>query len=602
MAPSTSRRRAVKAAIETRRTQVEPPPQPTSALRLFLVGGILLAGQLGLIARLVQLQIHQAPKLQTQAQQQQRVSLRPQIARRPIADRKGNLLAIDQPIFTLFAHPFLFKVPPEQIAETLAPLLGRSVPDLLQVLGSGESGIPIARELSAVTADKIRALGLDGLDLEQQWQRTYPQRQLTSGIVGYVDADHQGQAGIEYSQQTLLKPNRRSWRLSGDGEGFLLPDLFPLGPINPDELTLRLTLDTRLQRVARTALRQKLQQYRALRGTVIVLDAHTGALLALASEPAFDPQRYYQADPALFRNWAVADLYEPGSTFKPINVAIALEKGAIRASDVLYDQGRIFVGGWPIQNNDFAYVGGRGPLTITQIMEYSSNVGMVHMMERLKPADYFEYLQRLGIGEAVGSDLPFETAGQFKDKDQFVTYPIEPATTAFGQGFSVTPLQMAQLHGAIANGGKRVTPHVIDGLYDRAGKRVKAAELPPTQQVFSASTAKQVQQMMGSVVARGTGKPAQIPGYRLGGKTGTAQKASGGTYINARITSFVALFPLESPRYVVLAVVDEPKGDDAFGSTVAAPIVKTTLEALITLEGIPPSHPGELPQSQQPKN
>jgi cell division protein FtsI (penicillin-binding protein 3) len=585
--------------IKARQLAEQPRSGQGSTFRLLLVWAILIAGQLGLVVRLFYLQVREAPALREKARQQQLVPLPRQIALRPIVDRNGNVLAVDQPVFTLFAHPYLFKETKEVVAEKLAPILQRSASDLIRLLGTAESGIPVAYELSEDTSDKIRNLEFDGLELIQQWQRIYPQRELTSGIVGYVDAEHQGQAGIEYGQQKLLKPIDSHWKLSEDGAGFLLPDRFPLGSVNTDDLTLRLTVDTRLQRAARTALRQKLQQYQALRGTVIVMNIRDGSLLALASEPSFDPKHYYKSDPGLFKNWAVSDLYEPGSTFKPINVAIALETGAVQQNSIFNDEGRIFVGGWPIQDNDYSGTGGRGPLSVTQILQYSSNVGMVHIMQQVKPSVYYSYLKRLGLGETVGTDLPFETAGQFKAKDQFVSYPIEPATTAFGQGFSVTPMQMVQLHAAIANGGKLVTPHVVQGLYDESGKKVKAPALPAPKQVLSPAITQKVLTMMGNVVANGTGKPAQIPGYRSAGKTGTAQKAIGGTYSSSRITSFVDLFPLESPRYVVLAVVDEPKGDDAFGSTVAAPVVKSVLEALITLEGIPPSHPTELQKASQ---
>lgn len=597
MAPSTSPpspTTAVSKPSSPRRSRVR-----VSVSRLALVWVLLFLGQLGLAGRLVYLQVIQAPALKEKARQQQRVPLGSLIGRRPIVDRNGNVLALDKPTFTLFAHPFLFQEPPEQVAAQLAPILNRPVADLARQLRAGESGIPVAYELSEASADQVRKLWLDGLELIQQWQRTYPQQGLTSELIGYVNTGHQGQAGLEYSQTALLEPPIRKGQLFQDGYGQTLPKQTPTSLVRPDDLRLQLTLDLRLQRAARTALHQKLQQYKARRGTVVVMDAQDGALLAFVSEPSYDPDLYYEADPSLFKNWAVSDLYEPGSTFKPINVAIALETGEVQPKSIFNDEGRIFVGGWPIQNNDYSYTGARGPMSVTQILEKSSNVGMVHIMQAVKPETYYDWLRRLGIGEVLNTDLPFATPGQFKDKAQFVDYPIEPATTAFGQGFSVTPLQMAQLHGTIANGGKLVSPHMVRGLVDPSGKLVKSMDTPLPKPVFSSETSAAVLQMMGSVVQNGTGKPAQIPGYRLAGKTGTAQKAVGGTYSNARITSFVSLFPLESPRYVVLAVVDEPKGDDAYGSTVAAPVVKSVLEALIAIQGIPPSHPEELTKAKK---
>lgn len=579
-------------AIKTRLQEKEKPMTPSGRHgRVIWVWLLLCLGQLGLIGRLMWLQVIQAPELQRRAEAQRSVKLPPKVALHPILDRNGNVLAKDESVFRLFAHPFLFKKDKAEIAKHLAPILGLSTDSLTTLFTIAQSGVPVARDLSEQVADQVRSLKLDGLELNQEWTRVYPQKDLMSGIVGYVDAEHRGQSGLEYSLQPLLTARSSADLVSEDGRGDLLPDRFSLLPLNSDELNLRLTLDSRLQWSARMALYRKLKEYKALRGTVMVMDVRDGSMLALASEPSFDPSRFYAADPALFRNWAVADLYEPGSTFKPINVAIALETGAIKPDSVVYDQGQISVGGWPIQNNDGS---AHGAINITKVLEVSSNVGMVHIMEQVKRATYYEFLKKVGIGAITGTDLPFETAGSMKEKQQFVDYPIEAATNAFGQGFSVTPLQMVQMHAAIANGGKIVTPHVTQGLYDPNGKLISRPNLIGPHRVFSEETTASVRKMMESVVQNGTGRPARISGYRFGGKTGTAQKAAGGAYQNSRITSFVASFPYESPKYIVMAVVDEPKGDDAFGSTVAAPIVKSVLETLISVEGIPPSHPEEM--------
>ncbi len=569
--------------------------QAPSRWRLTLVVFMLLFAGGGVLARLIYLQVIQGETLHKIAQQRQRTFPAPTFSRLPIHDRQGNVVAMDQQTFTLFAHPFLFKVPLSEVVAQLAPILKLRPEALTKTLSSNDSGIPVAYELSEITAQEIRELRLDGLELNPTWERHYPQQELLSGVIGYVDREHQGQAGIEFSQNKLLQPAPSQTLLSMDGLGLWLPELASNDPQTlTEDYYAQLTIDSRLQRVARAALRQQLQKYNAQRGTVIVMSVQDGALLALVSEPSFNPTTYYQANPALFRNWAVADLYEPGSTFKPINVAIALQLKAITPTTVLPDEGRIQVGGWPIQNSDFTTNGGRGALAIPQILGYSSNVAMVHMMSRIRPSDYYDYLKRLGLETTTGTDLPFETPAQLKPREQFVSYPIEPATTAFGQGFSLTPLKLVQLMGALANSGNLVTPHVIAGVYRQDGQEIQKPELEPPRQVFSPATSQQVLAMLGEVVNSGTGKGVKIPGYRSGGKTGTAQKAINGIYTNQRITSFVSVFPLASPRYVILAVVDDPKGDDAYGSTVAVPIVKSVLEGLITIEGIPPSHPEEI--------
>ncbi|MDH6060200.1 penicillin-binding protein 2 [Chrysosporum bergii ANA360D] len=555
--------------------------------RLFVVWGILMAAGLGLGINLYRLQIIQGSKLTQKARNQQMVSLRPFVPRRLVIDRNNNVLAVDRPVYTLYAHPKLFSRSHQQIAERLAPILDKTPSELVKIFNSRKSGITLASALPENNADRVRALRLNGLELIQKDSRYYPQKNVVADVVGYVDVEGRGQAGIEYSQENLLERSLQTVRLSRAGNGSLLPDYAPEGFLNFDDLRLQLTIDSRLQRIARTALQEQVDKFKAKRGAVIVMDATDGSLLALTSYPTYDPNEYSQADISLFKNWTVADLYEPGSTFKPLNVAIALENGVIKADDVFHDPGFIRIGKHTIRN---AGHNSYGDISIAKILQTSSNIGMVRMIQRLKPSVYYNWLERLGLGQTFETDLPFKVNGQIKGEKQFLSSPIEPATTSFGQGFSLTPLQLVQMHGALANGGKLVTPHVVHGLVDSKGQMHYSPSLPPPRQIFSPATTQTVVEMMETVVAEGTGKAAQIPGYRIGGKTGTSQKASpnGGYMPNARITSFVAILPVESPRYVVFAVADEPKGGNAYGSTVAAPIVKAVMEALIPLEGIPP--------------
>ncbi|MBD2018759.1 penicillin-binding protein 2, partial [Leptolyngbya sp. FACHB-36] len=521
--------------------------------------------------------------------------LRPFVPRRHIVDRRGTVLAVDRPVYRLFAHPKLFKESKQAIAEKIAPILNRPVADLLKKFDERDSGVLLEYSLAESVVDRISSLQLDGLERLQYQQRLYPQQDLMASVVGYVNDDHKGQAGVELSQQNALERSVKAVRLSRMGDGSLMPDQVPRGFLNLDDLQLKLTLDSRLQGVATAAMGQQLKAFGAKRGAVIVMDVRDGSLLTLATSPSYDPNHYYKYPVELYKNWALTDLYEPGSTFKPINVAIALEAKTIKPDSVIDDEGQITIDGWTIGNFDGS---GKGPISITDVLRYSSNVGMVRIAQTMKPDLYYDRLKRLGIGEVVHTDLPAAVAGQFKDRKTFTESTIEPATTSFGQGFSLTPIQLAQLHAAIANGGKLVQPHVVQGLFDSKGQTYWKANIAPPRQVFSPATTQAVLPMMESVVADGTGKPAQIPGYRIGGKTGTAQKANpnGGYYENAKITSFVSIFPIEAPRFVVVAVVDEPQGSDAFGATVAAPIVKTMMEALITTEKIPPN-----PAAPKPK-
>ena len=377
-------------------------------------------------------------------------------------------------------------------------------------------------------------------------------------------------------------------------------------------MKLKLTVDLRLQRAAKEALRQKMAEWHARRGTVIVMDADTGALRALVIAPTYNPNQYAKDvqkvwlklwaiihAPTLLQNAAVSDVYEPGSTFKPIAVAIALENGVITPKTTVNDNGSITVGQYTIRNADKK---GNGTIDIAQILQRSSNVGMVKIMQRLKPNVYYDWLQRIGLGQKFGIDLPLEARGELRSRREFVGAPIYPANTAFGQGFSLTPIQLVTLIGSIANGGKLVTPHVVEGLFDSEGVRKDKPALPQPSQIFSPNNAQAVLEMMESVVTSGSGERAKIPGYRIAGKTGTSQKAVAGGYKHddKKITSFVGILPVDGQhRYVVFAAIDEPKGKEkAFGSNVAAPIVKSVMESLISIEGIPPSNPAEIERAK----
>jgi cell division protein FtsI (penicillin-binding protein 3) len=586
-------------SFEARGTIIQP-----SRFRLILVWGILILAGLGLALRLFWLQAVQAPTLKERARQQQQVNVQPYVPRRPIVDRLGNVVAMDQPTYTLYVHPLYFKKKPEEVATALAPILQRQPVEIASQFFQRETGIRMASPLSQDKADRIRDLQLDGLDLVQQPQRFYPQNDLFADVVGYVDADRQGQAGVELSQSQLLKlPDQTEVQLARAGDGTPIANQLPDTLVHQDDVRLELSLDSRLQRIARSELKQQVEQFGAKRGAVMVMDASNGEMLALVSEPSYDPNQYFKFDVDRFRNWVVSDLVEPGSTFKPINVAIALDAGVITPNQVFEDEGRIAVNEWPIENYDYKERGGRGPQAVSDILKHSSNVGMVHIIQQLKPSVYYEWLQRIGLGDITGTDLPSEAASQLKTFEQFTQTSVERATAAFGQGFSMTPIQLLQLHGAIANGGNLVTPHVVRGLFHADGKADWLPTELHTRQIFSPQTAQTVLSMMEGVVADGTGEPAQIQGYRIAGKTGTAQKAGdGGYYEHARVTSFVSIFPADAPRYVVLVVIDEPQGDDAYGSTVSAPLAKAMMEALITIENIPPSQPIDQQQVSATEN
>ncbi|MEB3217115.1 MAG: penicillin-binding protein 2 [Nostocales cyanobacterium 94392] len=565
---------------------------PNPKYRLFVVWGILIAACLGLGINLYRLQIVDGAKLTQKARNQQMFSMRPFIPRRQILDRNNRVVAMDQPIYTLYIHPTLFdkNKSRSEIAHKLGTILNQDPEKLEAKFNKQKSGIFISSKLGEEVADQIAGLKLNGIDLTKKFSRYYPYQDLVSDVVGYVNSDRRGKAGIEYSQEKFLERSMKTVRMSKDGTtGGLMANRVPDGFLNVDKLQMQLTIDIRLQRATREALKRKIEKYQAKRGAVIVMDSWDGSILALTCQPTYNPNNNFtQDDISLFKNWAVADLYEPGSTFKPLNVAIALETGSIQPNDVFRDTGLIKVADREIRN---AEKNSHGNISVAEILQTSSNIGMVKIIQRLQPSIYYGWLERIGLGQKSDVDLPSETNSRLKPQEEFTNSPIEPATASFGQGFSLTALQLVQMHGALANGGKLVTPHVVKGLIDNKGQMHTQPNLSAPRQVFSPQTTQTVLEMMESVVEQGSGKAAQIPGYRIAGKTGTAEKAgaTGGYIIGSKITSFVSILPVESPRYVVLTLVDEPKGENTYGSTVAAPIAKEVMEALISIEKIPPT-------------
>ncbi len=598
--------------------------------RLTIILMALGFGALGLVVRLVWLQVIDAPNLQQKVQDQQTVTIRPVVPRRTIVDRSNNQIAIDRPSYTFYAHPSLFsevifdkgkskkgtkvKISPADMAQRLAPILERDPQELQVKFQQRQTGVLLGTGLGEDIKNRIRALKLDGLDLTQgelDYTRFYPQNEMLAEVLGYLDWEHKPQAGIERSQSAILERKVSQYPLTKEASGDILPDRVTADFLHTDDLKLRLSVDLRLQRAARTALRQQMQTWSAKRGTVIVMDADTGALRSMVVEPTYDPNNYSRdvenygkivgkaRQTSLLQNWAVSEPSETGSTFKPINIAIALENDVITPKTIINDPGLIVIypGTPPIRNS---HLEKNGDIDIATVLQVSSNVAMVKIIQKLNPNVYYNWLQRIGLGQKYGIDLPAEGQGKIHSRREFLSSKFYAANTAFGQGFTLTPMQLVTLTGSIANGGKLVTPHVVEGLFDSEGVRKDKPTVPEPVQIFSPKNAQAVLEMMETVVTnkRGSGKTAQIPGYRIAGKTGTAQQVVNGGYKddNQKITSFVGILPVDGKhRYVVFAALDRPKGGKtALGSTVAAPVVKTVMESLISIEGIPPSDPSQV--------
>jgi cell division protein FtsI (penicillin-binding protein 3) len=582
--------------LSNRRNRRVVAIQPVPVGRLLAVYGLLCAGLAGLALRLAWLQVVDSSNLQSRARAIQTKAITPLGKRRTIVDRHGRLVALDEERFTLWAHPRYFNFPgddPQQVrqasdvADRLAPVLAQPKAKLLQAMASKRSGVKLQADLDPETAERVRQLGISGLDLEAYPRRVYPQGQLFANVVGFLNLERVPQAGLEQSRDSELKRQETTLSMRRGADGTPLPEGIKAGSLYGDDLRLQLTLDSRLQQVAQQALAAQVKKWNAKRAAALVMDVRNGEMLALASVPTYDPNRFWSFNPGLFREWSVQDLYEPGSTFKPINLALALQEKAIQPGGKVLDNGQLTIGGWPIFNHNRQ---GNGLIDFPTVLEVSSNVAMVQAMAQVPRNRFWGWLDRLGIGDPIDTDLPGAVAGELKSRSAFTGHAIEPAVAAFGQGFSLTPLKLVQLHAMLANGGRLVSPHITRGL--RSGEALASGGAAGGVQMLDPAVTKTVMDWMEQVVSRSKSLGIAVPGYRIGGKTGTAQKAERGVYIpGALITSFVGHLPIDDPRYVVLVVVDEPKGGNTYGSTVAAPVARQIIDALLVLERIPPSKP-----------
>ena len=562
--------------------------------RLKIVFALLSLGIFLLMGRMAWLQVFQTSKLEARARSLQTKKTKPLGTRRSIVDRRGRLVAIDEERFRLWAHPKYFNFPgdnpsllrkPIEVAAKLSKVINISKEEILGRLANRASGVRLLDGLDPEIAYEIKQLGISGLDLEPYPQRVYPQGNLFANVVGFLNQDREPQAGLEQSLNEKLLRIEKTTSIRRGADGTPLPDDLSPGIFSKDDVRLHLTLDARLQELALNALSDQVKLWKAEKGVALVMDVNNGELLALASSPTYDPNTYWKFSPSLFREWSIQDLFEPGSTFKPINLAIALEENVISPGGYIDDTGKLDIGGWSIFNFDKR---ANGKIDFARVLQVSSNVGMVKIMQRLDSNKYWDWLHRLGVDMQPFTDLPGAVPGYLKPKEYFVSKVIEPATASYGQGFSLTPLKLAQLHALISNGGYLVDPHITKGLY--SSKQVKTSEISNKQKMLRPDVTNTILNWMESVVNYGSGKGVKTDGYQIGGKTGTAQKALNGIYQpGLKICSFVAVLPINDPKYVVLVVVDEPRGENAYGSTVAVPVAKKIIDGLIVLEKILPT-------------
>ena len=490
-----------------------------------------------------------------------------------ILDREGRPLAVTAAIDSVFAIPSELEQP-EPIARALSPILGIPVPDLLKKLSESDRDfVWLARRVPESISRQLRARPLAGVRLLQESTRKYPQGPLGAALLGYVGSDNQGLAGLEYrydkeirgrpARVTFLRDAaQRSYAAGGRGRWRT-----EVGEEVEGE-SLLLTVDAAIQHAAEEELGKAMTTWRARGGSIVVLDPSDGAVLALASAPGFDPNRYGDADPEARRNHPIADLYEPGSTFKIFTAGAALEAGTVGPDDMIDCGGGILtIGSTTIHEH------GKnrwGVMPLADVIAHSSNIGIAHVALGLGKTPYFRTIRSLGFGQKTGLDVEGESNGLLRDVASWSALTLP--TMAFGQEVGVTVLQMARGYAAIASGGVLPTPHLVSAIR-RSDGRVERRAPAEGRRVLKEQTAAILRSYLTRVVESGTGRLSAIPGFAVAGKTGTAQKAApGGGYSHDRfIASFIGFAPAEAPRVVIAVVIDEPKGK-IYGGDVAAPV------------------------------
>lgn len=561
---------------------------PVSQKRLLQLFAFLAAWAVVVIARLVQIQLVRHGDYVIKAQRQQERTLALQPVRGSIFDSRGRVFAESVAAESIYADPQAIG-DRLQTAKALASVaaLQMTAAELNTKLASGGGFVWIARQLPLEVSAAVKALRLPGIYYLEEHRRSYPRGMLAANVVGYVGLDGEGLGGIEHSfdsqvrgragRVTLLRDARRGMYQVG-GEG-------PNRPV--DGKDVHLTIDSVVQFIAERALSRAVDQYHAADGVAIVMDPSDGRILAMASNPSFDPNRIRDFPSDARRNRAVQDAYEPGSTFKIVTASAGLEEGVVTPSQILdCGDGFIQIGSTQIHEHGHNRY---GLMTFEDVMVHSSNVGAIRVGLALGQDRFYRYIRRFGFGERSGLALPGEALGKLRRTAQWSQ--LSNASLSMGQEISATPLQILDSVAAVANGGVRVQPRIVEKVTDTAGKIIDVPPVAAPVRIISEKTAAVLNEILKAVVARGTGVRAALAEHVVAGKTGTAQKAVRGPYsLDKVVASFAGYVPADRPRLVILVLIDEPKGEE-YGGTVAAPVFKEIAESTLRYLGVPPSIP-----------
>ncbi|MFP5417864.1 MAG: peptidoglycan D,D-transpeptidase FtsI family protein [Gammaproteobacteria bacterium] len=543
--------------------------------RMATLGGLLLGGLVVVAGRAFYLQGLNTDYLQGKGDAVANRSLTLPAHRGQVSDRHGQLLAISTPVESLWARADELRLTSEQRRQ-LARVLDMSENALSDKLDRKTRGeFSVRRPVTPEQAARITAMGVPGLHLRREFRRYYPAGEVAAHVVGFTNVDDLGQEGVERAYQDWLAGREGERQIIRDRRGNTIGDLAPIKTAQMGG-NLALALDLKIQYLAHRELAAAVAKHKAKGGSVVVLDAKTGEILALANQPIFNPNNRRDYQPGPMRNRAVIDTFEPGSTIKPFVAAAVLERGIFQPDSVIDTPQTWLVGTKRVRDEH-----PHPQMTVTEIIQKSSNVGAVKMVMTLSPLQFWDVLNRAGFGQKPGSGFPGETAGRLRDATSW--RPVEQATMAYGYGLSVSLLQLTRAYMAFANDGE-VMPL---SFLKREPQEIIG------ERVFSAAVAREVRAMMETVTQEGgTGTRTRVPGYRVAGKTGTAHKLVNGRYAPDRyLSSFVGMAPASNPRLIVGVAIDEPSDGVYYGGSVAGPVFAQVMGASLRQLALPPDAP-----------
>jgi cell division protein FtsI/penicillin-binding protein 2 len=583
-----------------------------SRSRTNILFGLLLVFY-GLLAfRLLQIQVFGRARYQALADSYHVRSIPIPAHRGQISDRNGELLAINADAASVSIDPSFFwdkdkwpttrrggarvKAPPskDEAARAIADLLGMSFEDVRPKLDRHTQYVALKRRVTLDTARRLQAAEIPGLRIEDELKRMYPMGSLAAHVLGASGADGTGLGGIELRFNKVLARKDGAEVQEVDRKGRIIPGTLRSEKDPEDGASITLTIDARIQQVAERELTKACEQYKAKGGTCTVLDPRTGEILAMANYPRFDPNHMGDYDPESWRNRAVTDLYEPGSTMKGLTASAAVNENAVSLTERFNCPGFLRVGSHTI-HDIYEGPGSFGRLDLGEILMHSSNVGMSQVGMRLGAEKMDEYVHAFGLMDRSGVELPGEPPAWLPPASKWDKHFL--STIAFGQSINFTPLRLATAYAAIANGGILMRPHIVKRIEwpesSRRPGQVETAKPEAVRRVITEKTAREITELLKGVVEDGTGKPAKIRGYQLVGKTGSAQKIVDGRYSSDKfIASFVGFLPASKPRAVILVTVDEPKGTH-WGATAAAPVFREVARQTVWYLRIPPDDPND---------